>query len=513
MSRRWTLLPLLSWVSLSAACSVESVADSAPFGNPSPPSYAGSAGAAGSYGGSSGAGAGAGGSVATGADLLASGSFDLTLSSVAVAIAAGPASKASPTEGVRLRVDLPPAPGQKGAAWQAIVTERWGEPRVFAVREEPGAVVLEGSLPVAVSAASAGIDDILQSFRIVRDSQGRLTGVVSVRGQENVFSGDQGFTGELTAQGLLALDTTPPEARPLEAGQPDAANMPTVFPWDPVGVTFAEPVEQAGALAAVRLTDATGYDVGANLVTVPAGADGAARGVSKAFGIFPDWDKVPAQLQLSASPTYADPTGLMGAPLAVAYDVVSLPAAKAAREGFDGKNAGGFALLGAAASLGVASNDPLCETSGCIDLGAFAVSLCGNGAGPALSAGVAGRLLVPSTAKGVSFRLRVLVADTVAAPVLKGAIPLSVLLVRPGGSAVTKDIEAPKTGSDMGAGGSSGADLVTSWTTVTLPLPEGSGELGVLVRAGSQFADSSCEVQAPSLGLDTRVLLDSIAVE
>jgi hypothetical protein len=515
MSRPWTLLPLFASVALSAACSVDSVADSSPFGaSPSPPASSGGAGASGQYdGGASGSGGTSAGGTSASAELLAAGSFDLTLSSVSVAIAAGPASKTSPTEGSRLRVDLPATPTQKGVSWQAVVTQRWGEPRVFAVREEPGAIVLEGSLPVSSTPNGAGIDDILQSFRLVRDTQGRLTGVVSVRGQENVFSGDQGFTGELTAQGLLALDTTPPEARALNLGDLASDKTPTVFPWDAVGVSFAEPVDQAGALEAVRLTDAAGYDVGANLVTVPAGAEGASLGVSKAFGIFPEWDKVPAQLHLEAAPTYADPTGLFGAPLSVSYDVVSLPAAKSTREGFDAKSASAFTLLGAATSLGLTANDPLCETSGCVDLGAFSVSLCGDTASIGLSAGVAGRLLVPATAKGVSLRLRVLVADTVTAPVLKGAIPLSVLLVRPGGSAVTKDIEAPKAGSEMGAGGSTAADLVTSWTTVTLPLPEGSGELGVLVRAGSQFADPSCEAQAPSLGLETRVLLDSIAVE
>lgn len=497
------------------ACSVDSIPASSPFGADATTGASGSAGSSGGPGGSgTGAGAaGVGGSDAETADLLASGSFDLVLSGVAVSIAAGPASKVSPTNGALLRVDLPAAPAQKGATWQAIVTERWGEPRVFAVREEAGAIVLEGSLPVASASSAGGIDDILQSFRLVRDTQGRLTGAVSVRGQENVYAGDQGFTGDLTAQGKLSLDATPPEARPLGASELGGETTPTMFPWDPIGVAFAEPVDQAGALDAVRLTDASGAEVSASFVTMPAGADGAARGVSKAFGIFPDWDKVPSSLTLAANPTYADPTGLVGAPLSVSYDVLALPPPTAAREGFDAKGTGAFRLLGAASSLGLTANDPLCETSGCVDLGSFAVSLCTDGLKPTLSAAVAGRLLVPATAKGVSLRMRVLVADTVAAPVLKGAIPLSVALVRPGGTTVTRDIEAPKASSDMGAGGNTATDLVTSWTTVTVPLPEGSGELGVFVRAGSQFADASCEVQAPSIGLDTRVLLDSIVVE
>ena len=448
---------------------------------------------------------GAGGSRAT--PLSPSGSFDLRVSAVSVTLPTGPAAKAPPAQGLALRIDLPPAPSQKGSPWKAIVTERWGLPTTFTVREDGGALVLEGSL--AVVRTSDSVADILQSFRLLRDRQGRLNGAVSVRGQENVFAGEQGFTGELAATGALTVDTTAPEARVLP--RVSLAPVDAIFPWDLLGVEFAEPVGAVGALNALRLTDEGGAALVATGVTAPSGED-AKSGISRAYASFPTWDGLPPRVMLTAGAGYADAVGNGGSVVTAAYDLVALTPPKLAREGFDLKDAS-FALFGAAVRVGLAVPDPLCETSGCVDLGSFENSLCG-----VLPSGVAGRLTVPGGAKTVSFRLRVLLGSGVpggTASTVKGASPVSVQLVRPGGEPVLKDIGAPTSQKDGGggAGGKSASELGTAWTTVSLPLPEGAGELGFALRAGSHFAGVACDPAQPSLTLPLRVLVDSIAVE
>lgn len=415
----------------------------------------------------------------------------------------GPSTATSAVEGLALRVDLPARPEKTGVAWRATVTERWGLPTTFTVTADGQGLLLEGSLPVIKKDAT--VSDILQSFRFSLDRQGRLSGAVTARGQENVFSGEQGFTGDLTASGQLTTDTTPPEARVLTRSSLAPDDM--LFPWDPLGLEFAEPVDAAGALSALVLTDDKATPLAAVQSTVPAGED-AKAGVSRALGSFASWDDLPSHVKLDAAGVYTDAVGQKGPPVSAGYKLLSLSAGKTAREGFDAKDGGTFALLGAALRLGGGGAEPLCETSACIDLGTFDNALCGVSA-----SGVAGRLTVPEGAKTVSFRLRVLLGETVAIPVLKGAIPLSAQLVRPGGVPVTKDIAAPTADNGTaGAGGAAG--IVTAWTTITLPLPDGKGEVGIALRAGSRYASGECDAQAPNpTPVLTRVLVDSIAVE
>lgn len=422
---------------------------------------------------------------------------------MSVSIPTGPSTATSAVEGLALRVDLPARPEKTGAAWRATVTERWGLPATFNVSADGQGLLLEGSLPVTKKDST--VSDILQSFRLSLDRQGRLSGAVLARGQENVFSGDQGFTGELTASGLLSPDTTPPEARVLTRSSLAPDDM--LFPWDPLGLEFAEPVDAAGALSALVLTDGAAKPLDAVQSTVPSGED-AKLGVSRALGSFPSWDDLPSQVNLDAAGVYSDAVGQKGTPVSAAYKLLALSPAKNAREGFDAKDGGAFALLGAAVRLGGSTAEPLCETSACIDLGTFDNALCGVS-----PSAIAGRLTVPAGAKTVSFRLRVLLGETVAIPLLKGAIPISAQLVRPGGAPVTKDIAAPTA--DNGTGGAGGAgSLLTAWTTITLALPEGKGEVGIALRAGSRHASNECDAQAPTpTPVLTRVLVDSIAVE
>ena len=431
------------------------------------------------------------------------GSFDLRLSNVLVTMPTGPTGAASTVEGLALRIDLPARPEKTGAVWRATVTERWGLPATFIVKSDSQGLLLEGSLPVTKKGST--VADILQSFRLSYDRKSQLSGSVVARGQENVFSGEQGFTGELTASGVLTPDTTPPEARTLTRTSLAPDDM--LFPWDPLGLEFAEPVDAAGALSALVLTDDDATPLNAVQSTIPAGED-AKAGVSRALGSFPSWDNLPARVNLDAAGVYSDAVGQKGAAVSASYKLLSLSPAKTAREGFDAKDGGTFALLGAAARLGSVTAEPLCETSACIDLGTFDNALCGVSA-----SGVAGRLTVPAGAKTVAFRLRVLLGETISVPLLKGAIPLSAQLVRPGGTPVTKDIAAPTAeNGNAGAGGSAG--FVTAWTTISLPLPEGSGEVGIALRAGSRTASTDCDTQAPTpTPVLTRVLVDSIAVE
>ena len=133
----------------------------------------GSAGRAGAGGapsaGRGGSGGSAGSAVSMGVERI--GSFDLVLTMVG---AGKPTGKmpAPPSVGVGIRVDL------SGAT--ALVTPRWGAPRVFQVTEKGASLLLTGDVAIR----SGDTTDVWQSFTFDLDATKKLTGQVSSSGQD-----------------------------------------------------------------------------------------------------------------------------------------------------------------------------------------------------------------------------------------------------------------------------------------------------------------------------------------
>jgi hypothetical protein len=471
------------------------------------PTGAGAAGAASGGAGGAGGGGGAAGQAgqagAVGATALSiSGYFDLRLGAVDASLPTGPGDVTSPTKKTPFRLDLPEKPAK--GAWQAVLTPRWGKPATFAVSQGDDELLLEGSATVAHDSADGGaVSDAWQSFRLPLVGK-KLAGTVIAAGQEDVFSGDQGWSGKLSGKGTISADSTAPEARPtpLPGFGPDGSRLP----WESVAITLAEPLSSSQVLSLLSLSKKGDGPLSVSWATGGAAVE-AGGGVCMLTGQFQSWNSLPEGAVLRLADGYEDPAMNTGSGFEHGFGLLPVPAPQ------------GPALLMDPSALvtwgeaTLAHGEDGCEGSACLAFGPFLNRTCGLD-----SSGVALRLSTTS-AKGknssLKIRLRVFQSgDSLAPdqpPYQNNLAPLALQVARPGKEPQQVDLKALPA-SDLGP---NAGDLRfgSSWVTLSFDLPAGAGEVGVALRAGSLGAQSSCVAGAKTSAVKTRVLVSSVSVE
>jgi hypothetical protein len=457
-------------------------------------SAAGSAGAAGTAGA-----AGQGGST----PLSISGYFDLHLNAVDASLPTGPGDVTSPTKTTPFRLDLPEKPAK--GAWQAVLTPRWGKPATFTVTQSDDGLLLEGNATVAqASQSGTAVNDVWQSFRLPLVGK-KIAGTVTAAGQEDVFSGDLGWSGKLAGKGSVTADSTAPEARPTQLAGfgPDG----TQLPWESVQVALAEPLSSSQLLALLSLSKKgeaplpVAWAPGATVAE-------AGGGVSQLTGQFQSWDSLPGDAILHLADGYEDPAKNSGAGFEHGFGLLTVPAPQ------------GSSLVMSKASLvswgdaSLASSEDGCEGSSCLAFGPFPNRTCGlDGSGVAMR-------LSATNSKGnksssLKIRLRVFQSGDALAPdqpPYQGNLtPVSLQVARPGKEPAQLDINALPS-SDLGP---DVGDLRfgSSWVTLSFDLPTGSGDVGVALRAGSLGAHAACAAGVAASAVKTRVLISSVSVE
>ena len=431
-------------------------------------------------------GGGAGAVMAT--PFAATGSLDFVVTKVDVSQATGPTAKIAPSMGAKLRIDLPDIKAPKEAL-SAIVTPRWGEPTLFSATITPGAIELSGSATIK----SDGAVDTWQKITIALGPGGKATGLVTVSGQESVFSSGVGYSAKIAATGLLGPDVTAPQSKPA----PSLAIGEGLLPWEALGVTFAEPIAKGDAAAHLTILDAAGTVAPFSFLLTPDVASGAVTGRAYAA----NWDGDGA-LTLHVAPGYVDAAGNAGDGFDQAISLLAIPKANGAMKSFDGGDAP--VSWGAVKKLG--ASDGVCETSSCVVIGPFSNAHCGV---PAM--GFAVRLAsTPSPATKVRVRYRALYGAA-GANGTGGLVPLSVQVARPGAPPIVHELTKAPSAYDLGAAAGD-FSLATPWTTLEVALPSSGtagSELGVAVRAGAQASSIACTADAPpDLPAPTKVVVE-----
>lgn len=432
--------------------------------------------------------------------------FDVALSKVDVAIQMGPGANTPPSEGLSFRFDIPEKPSQ--GKWLAVVTPRWGQAATFDIEEKADALVLSGMVTVSRPLPGGTINDVWQSFTIPLASTSTIAPVVSATGEEDIFVGDVGYTGKLSASGSLSKDATKPEARCgfVHGVAPDDL----LLPWDTVQVAFSEPVPLDDALTKLSLGDpATGEQLfSVAWEAAPQPVDVKATGASMLLGYVQSWEAVGGAPAVQVAAGYRDPAGNSGEAVGSApLSVKKVPAPVGDSNLLSDPST--YLAWGAFETLSTEQSG--CESTGCVKLGSVSLSGCGVEA-----SGLALRLMTDSSGSKLKVRLRTLYTaepGSPDAPPYVASLPaMTVQLARPGKSPTMIELAAIAVDDDLGAEAGD-FRFATSWKTAAIDIPPGSGELGVALRLGGLTSRLPCENVKKGPSVKMQVLIESVVVE
>lgn len=436
---------------------------------------------AGDQGGPGGPGGPGGGTTTGPGPLGVEGSFDLTFDQASASFQGGgpslPAGTQPPSLTIAARLDVRKSPA---GGYEAVLTPRWGTPSSYSVALADDAMTLTGTGGIgAASGTIGGVFDEWSTLTLPRND-GKLTGEVRGTGKEHVGEGDEIWEGDLTGKGKIVADRTSPELRSniKSRSGPDG----TLLPWDPIVVEAAEPVTASGIEEQTSIAGDHGDSL--TLRWEPRKDASDWPGITSSTGHVDDWTRA-----MSGEPWALSNAG------ALARDLVGLSASsvraplKFLRLGSPTKEIGFDDDVLEAASWGAyavyggglaGTNDPRCESGGCMRIGPFDSDACG-----VARAGFAGQLQRLPLGH-VELRYRVLAKPKYDG---EGAQPTIY------GDVVTLELASPKaTTEDTGVRAEAGTlsklaapidglTYASAWTTLDVPAP-GSDTIGVAVIAG-----------------------------
>jgi hypothetical protein len=222
--------------------------------------------------------------------------------------------------------------------------------------------------------------------------------------------------------------------------------------------------------------------------------------VSGLVGYRQGWDVEDGATALVLKDGFRDPAMNAGVGFEKNFQSVLVPAPTESFVWGDGQQV----LWGSAEATGGAE----CEGKACLVVGPFEVAPCGV---PASGAA----LRLPALPAGAKIKLRYRVFQSQPGGLMEGASGPAVLtaeVARPGKLASSTELSAPLV--DKGSGDSL-LPYVSSWATALVPVPEGSGEVGLALRAGGLGALKACGGSVANKNLPTvaRVLVGAVASE
>lgn len=435
--------------------------------------------------------------------LALEGSYELSFTSATATMEHGgpPApDTAPPSIGNRARLDLRRTPT---GGYEAIFTARWGTPAAYTVTVSDDAVTLSGEGRIWAGRDFASRTDTWERLTLVRNKAGQLTGEVTGSGHEDVFQGDVGWRGTLTGAARLAADALPPEVR-LE---PASRIGPTdrLLPWDTLIVTAAEPLTSKDVIDATHVATTgktlpltwlpTKNETWAGATTFEARVDDWASAMSGS-----SW-------QISQAPGVRDRVGNTGSGTDAPLSYLLLPLTRAVDFDTDSIEA---AFWGTADVLGggiAGSDDPRCESGGCLRLGPARFDAC-----TAPRAGMATQLMRGATNRvAVRFRVFAETSYTDGEPRLYGSL-LTVQLATAGGVVTTKqvDVTAAKLTWTKLSSPVDGMSWASAWTTIRVDAPAGASPIGVAVAAGANGYGCG---GPPLPSTNVAYLIESVATE
>lgn len=410
------------------------------------------------------------------------GSYELTFTTVEATMDhAGPPAPegAPPSRGHRARLDLRRA---TTGGYEAVFTSRWGVSAAYAVTVSDAALTLSGEGRVGAPSSSGfgGTSDTWHTLTLARTKGGLLSGAVEGSGREDIFAGDVAWGGKLSGSGTLSRDVTAPELKTSPLSRIGPADQ--LLPWDTVVVTAAEPLARADVIASTKVTAASGEAL--SLTWLPSESDTWAGGTTFSARV-DDWASAmkPMAWQLSQSAGVRDRVGNAasgtGAPLKFLRLGIASGAVDFDTDSLDASFWGTADVLGGGLA---GTDDPRCESGGCLRLGPAALNACSPP-----RAGMAVRLN-RGAGNRVALRYRVLAQPMYGdmAPFVYGSL-LTMELAAPGAPVQSLDVggsTAPKF--TKLAAPIDGMTWATEWTTFTADAPAGTGPVGVAVAFGGR---------------------------
>jgi hypothetical protein len=318
---------------------------------------------------------------------------------------------------------------------------------------------------------------------------------VTGSGQESLFQEQVGWSGALSGVGEFSPDATNPESKPLVEGSLGSAAG--LLPWEPLQVRFSEPLRPSEALGRLSLRSG-GSSVAVAWGAMKEAGDGSVSGL---VGYRQGWDVEDGATALVLKDGFRDPAMNAGVGFEKNFLSVLVPAPK---EGFawgDGQQV----LWGSAEAASGAE----CEGKACLVVGPFEVAPCGV---PASGAA----LRLPALPAGAKVKLRYRVFQSQPGGGLmegaSGPALLTVEVARPGKQVSSSELSTPLVDK---ASTDSLLPYVSSWSTALVPVPEGSGEVGLALRAGGLGGTKACSGSAVNKNVPAvaRVLVGAVSSE
>ncbi len=441
-----------------------------------------------------------GGTGGAGGSGALSGSYDVVLSGVRQQDPNNPGI-ASPSEGVRLRLDL----RRQGEGYQAVVTPRFGQASALAVTLSRSAMTLSGAVVVA---GGAGATDTWATLTLQRAASGRLSGALSALGTEELLMGDVVSSGAVEADGNLTPDATAPELQvrlTSSVGPGDA-----LLPWDPLVVVAAEGVQPAAwesRLGVVPLGDAQGLpELGWELTPEPA-SPSAWAGALAAEGRWRRWSDGGVSFSVEVAAGTPDLAGHAAAALVAPAQLLWVgPPQPRIDYGADAIDYGQWGRV-----RWLAPGDAACEPgASCAKIGSFESGACGAGS----PAGLAARLQRSGDVLHVRYRVEITLpdeGDPQPAPTWAPS-PLGLELAVPGGRPRRTSV-ALESGAFTSWRVEGAARIwTTGWRTFDVPLAEEqSAEIGYALFAG--LGPGTCTGGLIPPPVTTTVYVTSVTVD
>ena len=338
-----------------------------------------------------------------------------------------------------------------GDGYDAVITPDFGDPAVMTVVVgKDGNVTLTGSVSFSGGGAYATTTDAWSTIVLPVGNDGHLAGTYTATGQENVFEGDVGWTGNATGAGALASDTRAPQARASMV----ASATSVTLPWDALYARVSEPVGANALSGALALSPASGS---ANVSWQLGSTSADWLGSVSVTGYRTSWSDFSGAATFSVAGGLVDPSGNASASVSTPITFLDVPKATS----FGGANPP--ALWG---QTQIATGTDACGTaSSCIEIGPL------DGPCSAQPGGLAARL---DNAAGktivVTYRMRV--ASQYGQPYFEG---VGFSLATPG-SAVQSATDSTLT-VQFAQTTDATYDYATDWVTAKLAAP--AGEVGL----------------------------------
>jgi hypothetical protein len=356
-----------------------------------------------------------------------------------------PPSTTHPAVGEHARLDI----HKNGASYEAALTPEFGDATAMTVSfGADGTVTLAGDVAFSGGASYASVTDDLSALHFAVGGDGHFTGSFSAEGTENVFEGDVGWQGAISASGTTGADARPPTAQI----SPIASAQGALLPWDTLYARMSEPVDGASLAGALSLTPGA-----ASWQVQPAPFDWI--GATTAVGYRTSWSDFAGDATLSVAAGLADPSGNVSAATATPTSFLAVPQAAS----FDGATLP--AMWGVAAP---ASTSESCGAAGsCVEIGPL------DGPCSAQAAGIAGRIGAPGAGK-VSITFRVRAASQYGQPYMGTGLGLT--LATPGQPA--QPIFDGQLSPALTETGDATYPYASDWTTAVVKLPQSGAEIG-----------------------------------